>query len=46
MNVEAYEQALDVQFARSEAERKADCGDPDDARDDEFAARWEGSSDD
>ena len=43
MNAEDQERALDAQFRISDAEHKADSGDPDDPREDEFRARWEGS---
>ncbi len=43
MNAEDQERALDAQWRLDDAIYKADCGDPDDARDDEFAARWETS---
>ncbi len=37
------EYATDLAFRRADAEYKADCGDPDDPREDEFRARWDAS---
>ncbi len=41
MNAEDQDRAIDAQWRLADAIYKADCGDPDDARDDEFAARWD-----
>lgn len=41
MDDETLEHAIDAQWRRADAEHRADCGDPDDPREDEFRARWE-----
>ncbi len=41
MDAETLEHAIDAQWRRADAEHSADCGDPDDASEDELRARWE-----